>query len=117
MAYKYLTAARINSTIKKFGVKLDYTKGGKEFRLVDLKTDEVVKTLTLDRLHSLTIGGWRDAAAAARGSVADGYAEAELSATQKVARKVRQDAEEVRKLVETWDEAVEAVEEERLARA
>ena len=115
MAYKYLTAARINSTIKKFGVKLDYTKGGTEFRLVDLKTDEVVKTLTLDRLHSLTIGGWRDAAAAARGSVADGYNEAELSATQKVARKIRKDAEEVRKLVETWDEAVEAVEEERLA--
>ena len=82
---------------------------------MDLKTDEVVKTLTLDRLHSLTIGGWRDAAAAARGSVADGYNEAELSATQKVARKIRKDAEEVRKLVETWDEAVEAVEEERLA--
>ena len=112
MAYKYLTAARINSTIKKFGVKLDYLKGGTEFRLVDLKTDEVVKTLTLDRLHSLTIGGWRDAAAAARGSVADGYNEAELSATQKVAKKMRQDAQKVRELVETWDEAVVATEEE-----
>ncbi len=116
MAYKYLTAARINSTIKKFGVKLDYTKGGTEFRLVDLKTDEVVKTLTLPRLHSLSIDEWRAEASSARGSVADGYNEAELSATQKVARKVRKDAEEVRKLVETWDEALEAVEEERLAR-
>ena len=112
MAYKYLTAARINSTIKKFGVKLDYLKGGTEFRLVDLKTDEVVKTLALPRLHSLSIDEWRTEAASARGSVADGYNEAELSATQKVAKKMRQDAQKVRELVETWDEAVVATEEE-----
>ena len=79
---------------------------------MDLKTDEVVKTLTLARLHSLSIDEWRTEAASARGSVADGYNEAELSATQKVAKKMRQDAQKVRELVETWDEAVVATEEE-----
>lgn len=105
MAYKYLTSQRINSTIKKFGLKLDYTKGQKEFRFVDLSSGEQVgKTLVLDRLHSLTIGQWRGEAAAARGSVADGYAEAEAA------------AQAVRDVVETWDQAAESTEREKRER-
>lgn len=85
MAYKYLTLNRINSTIKKFGLRLDYTKGGKEFRFKDLVSSEVVGTpLVLERLHSLTIGGWRDAAAKARGTVADGEREAAEAAVREL---------------------------------
>lgn len=103
MAYKYLTLARVNSTIKKHGLELCYSKGHKEFRFLDLKTKEQVgQTVVVDKLHSLTIGGWRDAAAAARGSVADGHKEAEAAhrgATFEVARMMQEDAAKVRELL------------------
>lgn len=106
MAYKYLTTARINSTIKKHGLEVAYTKGDGYFYFLDLKTGEQVgESVMVARMHHLTIQQWRDAAAAARGSVAEGYSEAEAAATA--------DAQ-VRKLVETWDDAVEAAQEDQL---
>ena len=111
MAYKYLTTARINSTIKKHGLEVVYTKGDNYFYFLDLTTgDQVGDSIMVARLHHLTIQQWRDAAAAARGSVADGYAEAEAahkSATQQVAAKMREDAAKVRELVESLDDPVE----------
>lgn len=107
MAYKYLTSARINSTIKKHNLKVVYTKGDGYFYFVDLNTgDQVGENIMIAKMHHYSIQQWRDAAAAARGSVADGYTEAE-AAHKSAAKKVR-------KLVETWDEAVEAVENEQL---
>ena len=106
MAYKYLTTARINSTIKKHGLEVAYTKGAGYFYFLDLETGEQVgESVMVAKMHHLTIQQWRDAAAAARGSVAEGYAEAEAAATA--------DAQ-VRKLVETWDDAVEAAQEDQL---
>lgn len=102
--YKYLTKARIDSTIKKHGLEVAYTKGDGYFYFLDLKTgDKVGESVMVAKMHHLSIQEWRDAAAAARGTVADGYAEAEAAATA--------DAQ-VRKLVETWDDAVEATQEE-----
>lgn len=104
--YKYLTSSRVNSTIKKHGLQIQYTKGDGYFYFTDLKTgDQVGDSIMVARLHHLSIQQWRDAAAAARGSVAEGYAEAEAAATA--------DAQ-VRKLVETWDDAVEAAQEDQL---
>ena len=67
MAYKYLTAARINTAIKKYGLRLNYTKGQKTFGFLDLKTETPVgNSLQLNNLHSLSIQQWRDAASKAR---------------------------------------------------
>lgn len=108
MAYKYLTTARINSTIKKHNLEVVYTKGDGYFYFLDLTTkDQVGENVMVAKMHHLTIQQWRDAAAAARGSVADGYAEAEAehkSATQQVAAKMREDAAKVRELLESLDE-------------
>lgn len=111
MAYKYLNTARINSTIKKHNLEVAYTKGQGYFYFLDLTTkDQVGESVMVAKMHHLTIQQWRDAAAAARGSVADGYAEAEAehkSATQQVAAKMREDAAKVRELVESLDDPVE----------
>ena len=124
MAYKYLTTARINSTIKKHNLEVAYTKGDGYFYFLDLTTkDKVGESVMVAKMHHLTIQQWREAAAAARGSVADGYAEAEAAhkgATQEVAKAIKTDAAKIRELiesldkppVETWDEAVEAAQEE-----
>lgn len=91
MAYKYLNSARVNSTIKKFGVKLAYTKGDGYFTFLDLETgNQVGENVMVAKMHHLTIQQWRDEAARARGSVADGYAEAEAA----------HNAAQVRELVE-----------------
>jgi len=104
MAYKYLTKARIDSTIKKHGLEVVYTKGAGYFYFLDLETGEQVgESVMVAKMHHLTIQQWRDAAAAARGTVAEGYAEAAAAATAD---------DQVRKLVETWDDAVEATEED-----
>lgn len=100
--YKYLTKSRIDSTIKKYGLEVAYTKNAGYFYFLDLKTgNQVGESVMTARMHHLSIQQWRDAAAAARGTVAEGYAEAAATA----------DAQ-VRKLVETWDDAVEATQEE-----
>jgi hypothetical protein len=127
--YKYLTSSRVNSTIKKHGLQIQYTKGDGYFYFTDLKTgDQVGDSIMVARLHHLSIQQWRDAAAAARGTVAQGYAEAE--AAHKAA--IKTDALKIKELinsldeldksaraleknikpVETWDEAVEAAQEE-----
>lgn len=116
MAYKYLTTARINSTIKKHNLEVVYTKGDGYFYFLDLTTgDKVGESVMVAKMHHLTIDQWRDAAAAARGSVADGYAEAEAehkSATQTVAQMMRADAAKVRELIESLDEPAEEVDPE-----
>ncbi len=117
--YKYLTKARIDSTIKKHGLEVVYTKGQNYFYFLDLKTgDQVGDSIMVARLHHLTIQQWRDAAAAAREGTP-------VTATQEVAKAIKTDAAKIRKLieeldetpaetpVETWDEAVEATERER----
>jgi hypothetical protein len=129
MAYKYLTSARINSTIKKHNLEVAYTKGDGYFYFLDLTTgDKVGESVMVAKMHHLTIQQWRDAAAAARGTVAEGYAEAEtahkavikadalkikelinsLDELDKSARALEKNI----KPVETWDEAVEATQEE-----
>lgn len=134
--YKYLTSSRVNSTIKKHGLQIQYTNtvhraGDGYFYFTDLKTgDQVGDSIMVARLHHLSIQQWRDAAAAARGSVADGYAEAE--AAHKAA--IKTDALKIKELinsldeldksaraleknlkpVETWDDAVEAAQEDQL---
>lgn len=114
MAYKYLTTARINSTIKKHGLEVAYTKGAGYFYFLDLKTGEQVgESVMVAKMHHLTIQQWRDAAAAARGSVADGYAEAEAAhkAASTADAQVRALVESLDETpVETWDQAVEATE-------
>jgi hypothetical protein len=131
MAYKYLTTARINSTIKKHGLEVAYTKGAGYFYFLDLKTGEQVgESVMVAKMHHLTIQQWRDAAAAARGTVAEGYAEAE--AAHKAV--IKTDALKIKELinsldeldksaraleknikpVETWDDAVEATQEDQL---
>jgi hypothetical protein len=127
--YKYLTSQRVNSTIKKHGLEVAYTKGDGYFYFLDLKTgDQVGDSIMVARLHHLSIQQWRDAAAAARGTVADGYAEAE--AAHKAV--IKTDASKIKELinsldeldksaraleknvkpVETWDDAVEAAQED-----
>jgi hypothetical protein len=115
--YKYLTSQRVNSTIKKHGLQIQYIKGEGYFYFTDLKTgDQVGDSIMVARLHHLSIQQWRDAAAAARGSVAEGYAEAE--AAHKAV--IKTDASKIRELiasldkppVETWDDAVEAAQED-----
>lgn len=66
MAYKYLTTARINSTIKKHNLEVVYTKGDGYFYFVDLTTKaQVGENVMVARMHHLTIQQWREAAAAA----------------------------------------------------
>lgn len=116
MAYKYLTSARINSTIKKHNLEVCYTKGDGYFYFVDLTTKQQVgESVMVAKMHHLTIQQWREAAEAARGSVADGYAEAEAAhkAIKTDAAKIRELIESLDKPpVETWDEAVEATQRE-----
>ena len=114
MAYKYLTTARINSTIKKHNLEVAYTKGDGYFYFLDLTTkDKVGESVMVAKMHHLTIEQWREAAEAARAGTP-------LSATQEVAKAIKTDAAKIRELiesldkppVETWDEAVEAAQEE-----
>ena len=66
MAYKYLTTARINSTIKKHNLEVVYTKGDGYFYFVDLTTKaQVGESVMVARMHHLTIDQWREAAAEA----------------------------------------------------
>lgn len=63
MAYKYLNTARINTTIKKHGLKVGYTKGEANFHFVDIETGvQVGSTLQIKRMHELTITQWRELA-------------------------------------------------------
>ena len=69
MAYKYLTTARINSTIKKHNLEVVYTKGDGYFYFVDLTTKaQVGENVMVARMHHLTIDQWREAAAEAAAS-------------------------------------------------
>lgn len=121
MAYKYLTTARINSTIKKHNLEVAYTKGDGYFYFLDIKTKQQVgESVMVAKMHHLTIQQWREAAEAARAGTP-------LSATQEVAKAIKTDAAKIRKLIEeldepaateepavtSWDEAVEATERER----
>ena len=92
MAYKYLTTARINSTIKKHNLEVVYTKGDGYFYFVDLTTKaQVGENVMVARMHHLTIDQWRDAAAEAAATRTNG-SEAD---------------EQVRELVSTLDEEVD----------
>ena len=74
----YLNLARINSTIKKFGVELVRGEGYHYF--LDLETgNQVGESVMVAKLYQFDIERWRSEAAAARGSVADGYAAAEAA--------------------------------------
>jgi len=65
--YKYLTSARINSTIKKHNIEVVYTKGDGYFYFLDLTTgDQVGESVMVAKMHHLTIQQWREAAEAAR---------------------------------------------------
>jgi hypothetical protein len=111
MAYKYLTTARINSTIKKHNLEVVYTKGAGYFYFLDLTTgDQVGESVMVAKMHHLTIQQWRDAAAEARATAP--LTSTEGGVTKEVAKKMQEAAAEVRKLVETWDDAVEATQEE-----
>jgi hypothetical protein len=69
--YKYITKSRLDGTLKKFNLRVEYQKGSKEFRFVDTQTGvQVGDTLVLDRLYSLNISEWRAAARNAREGVA-----------------------------------------------
>lgn len=92
MAYKYLTTARINSTIKKHNLEVAYTKGAGYFYFLDLTTgNQVGESVMVAKMHHLTIQQWRDAAAAA-------------AATRDVKTP---EAEQVRELVSTLDDVVD----------
>lgn len=100
MAYKYLTTARINSTIKKHNLEVVYTKGAGYFYFLDLTTgDQVGESVMVAKMHHLTIQQWRDAAAEARAT-----APLALTATQEVAAIVRKEAVAVRELIESLDD-------------
>lgn len=112
--YKYLTTARINSTIKKHNLEVCYTKGDGYFYFVDLTTKQQVgESVMVAKMHHLTIQQWREAAEAARAGTP-------VTATQEVAKAIKTDAAKIRELiesldkpaVETWDDAVEATQEE-----
>jgi hypothetical protein len=93
MAYKYLTTARINSTIKKHNLQVAYTKGAGYFYFLDLTTGEQVgESVMVAKMHHLTIQQWRDAAEAARTTTP-------LTATKEAAKAVRKTAAQVRELV------------------
>jgi hypothetical protein len=63
MAYKYLNTARINSTIKKHSLRLEYTKGESNFHFVDLSSGlQVGNNLQIKRMHEYTIDQWRSLA-------------------------------------------------------
>lgn len=106
MAYKYLTTARINSTIKKHNLEVAYTKGAGYFYFLDLTTkDQVGESVMVAKMHHLTIQQWREAAEAARATTP-------LTATQEVAKAIKTDAAKIRELIEDLDKA--PVEEEEL---
>jgi len=102
--YKYLTTARINSTIKKYNLEVTYTKGDGYFYFLDLTTgDQVGESVMVAKMHHLTIQQWRDAAADARASATVGSAAFE-GATPEVANKLREDAAKVRELIESLED-------------
>lgn len=89
--YKYITIARLNGALRRFKLRVEYTKGQKEFKFVDIETNaQVGDTLILERLHSLNINEWRAAARAAREGTGTG--------TTSVA------AAQIREFVESLDE-------------
>ena len=117
MAYKYLTTARINSTIKKHNLEIVRGEGYHYF--LDLTTGvQVGDSVPVAKLHHLSIDRWRDEAAEARATAP--LTSTPNGATTVVAEKLREDAAKVRELiesldespVETWDDAVEATEQE-----
>jgi uncharacterized protein YaiL (DUF2058 family) len=76
MAYKYLTTARINSTIKKH--KLEIIKGEDYFYFLDLETGtQVGDSVPVAKLWHLSIDKWREAAAEARAGVVAAPSEAD----------------------------------------
>ena len=90
--YKYLTSLRINSTIKKHGLQIAYTKGDGYFYFTDLVTgNQVGESVYVARMWHLTIDQWREAAAQAAATRTNG-SEAD---------------EQVRELVSTLDEEVD----------
>lgn len=104
MAYKYLNAARINSTIKKHNLTLAYTKGDGYFYFIDSTTgDQVGESVMVAKMHHLTIDQWRDEAAKARATVP-------LTATQEVAKAIKTDAAKIRKLIDELEDPVETTE-------
>jgi len=106
MAYKYLTKARIDQTIKKHNLEVVYTKGDGYFYFLDLTTkDQVGESVLVAKMHHLTIQQWREAAEAARATVP-------LTATQEVAKAIKTDAAKVRELIESLDEPAETLDPE-----
>lgn len=107
MSYKYLTAARINSTIKKHNLEVAYTKGDGYFYFLDLTTkDQVGESVYVAKMHHLTIQQWREAAEAARATVP---LTPTVGATQLVAWMMQADAAKVRELLESLDEPTQEV--------
>ena len=96
--YKYLTTARINSTIKKHNLELAYTKGDGYFYFLDLKTgDKVGESVMVAKMHHLSIQQWREAAEAARAGTP-------VTATQEVAKAIKTDAAKIRELIESLED-------------
>ena len=91
MAYKYLTTARINSTIKKHNLEVVYKKGDGYFYFLDLTTKEQVgENVMIARMHHFTIQQWREAA--------------ELAAASRASAPQSTEAAQVRELVESLDD-------------
>ena len=83
--YRYLNAARINSTIKKYGLKLAYTKNDGYFYFLDLETGtQVGENVMIARMHHFTIQQWREAAQAARGQTPANESEADVQVRELV---------------------------------
>lgn len=113
MSYKYLTAARINSTIKKHNLEVAYTKGDGYFYFLDLTTkDQVGESVMVAKMHHLTIQQWREAAEAARATTPltpTVGATQTVAPTQLVAWMMQADAAKVRELLESLDEPTQEV--------
>ena len=102
--YKYITKSRLDQTLKKYSLRVDYTKGQKEFRFLDTNTGvQVGETLILNRMHSLNIQEWRDAAAAARALAPLPTTKGKLGVTQQVAQAMQEDAAKVREMLATLE--------------
>jgi hypothetical protein len=64
---KYLTAARINRSIKQHNLEVVYTPGDGYFYFIDLVTrNQVGQSVMVCKMHHLSLEQWRDAAKAAR---------------------------------------------------
>ena len=69
---KYLTAARINSSIRQHNLEVAYTQGDGYFYFVDLVTrSQVGESVMVCKMHHLSLEQWRDAAKAARDAERD----------------------------------------------